>query len=360
MQLQHAILLHMSKSLKVLIPAVLVVVIAVIAAYTYNPKTASLKIGVITPLTGEAGAWGNWVKNSIELASENSNLKMIYEDSMCDPKTGVNAYKKLTDVDKVDLITGFVCSSVAMAVSPLAEQDGITMITTGASTTDLKDAGEHIFNMWPLNDAQAIFVADYLISQGIRKAAILYVNNDFGLTMKQSFEQEFKEKGGQIVSVETVEQKATDLRTQLTKIKQAEPEYVFLATYYENAGFALKQSKELNYNLKFIGSIDTYNQQTKEIAGDAIEGYQYSNPKNSDKTAYQAFVKDYEERFGEKPDLPGEAAYDTINLIKKALEENSDIETYFLRVKDYLGASGKLEIDEKGNVVKEFEIVKAQ
>ena len=68
---------------------------------------------------------------------------------------------------------------------------------------------------------------------------------------------------------------------QLTKIKQASPEYVFLATYYENAGFALKQNKELGYALNFIGPIDSFNEKTREIAGESIMGYKYSKPKNS-------------------------------------------------------------------------------
>lgn len=121
---------------------------------TPNPAQKTIKVGVITPLTGEAAAWGNWVKNSLNLAKQKtdaSSIELIYEDSMCDPKTGVSAYNKLKNTNGVELVTGFVCSSVALAVAPLAEGDGITMITTGASATDLKDAGEHIFNMWPLN-----------------------------------------------------------------------------------------------------------------------------------------------------------------------------------------------------------------
>ncbi len=135
------------------------------------------------------------------------------------------------------------------------------------------------------------------------------------------------------------------------------PDYVFLATYYENAGFALKQNKELGYNLTFIGSIDTYNQQTREIAGDAVIGYKYSKPKTSDQTVYQAYVEKYEAKYGEKPDLPGEAAYDAVYLIGNALQEKRGIEDYLLEVKDYLGASGRFSIDSKGNISKEFEII---
>lgn len=208
-----------------------------------------------------------------------------------------------------------------------------------------------------LNDVQAVFVADYLMEKGVKRAAILYVNNDFGVTMKDGFKQEFEKQGGKITTIEAVEQKATDIRTQLAKIKQGNPEYVFLGTYYENAGFTLKQNKELGYNLKLIGSIDTFNQQTREIAQDAVLGYQYSKPVVSDPAVYDAYARSYQALYGEKPDLPGEAAYDAFQLTYNALKEGIDVEKYLLSVKDYSGASGRFSIDEKGNIVKGFEIV---
>ncbi len=342
-----------------------VVAVVVVAGIWYGTSRQPadeevIKIGVITPLTGEAAAWGNWVKNSIDLAYQevnNPNIKLIYEDSMCDPKTGVTAYNKLKNVDDVDLVTGFVCSSVAMAVAPLAEEDDLTMITTGASATDLKDAGEHIFTAWPLNDAQAIFVADYLIENDVKRVAILYVNNDFGVTMKDAFNGQFEQGEREITKIEVVEQKATDIRTQLTKIKETNPEYVFLGTYYENAGFVLRQNEELAYDLNFIGSVDTYNEQTREIAEDTVVGYKYSKPIVSDPTVYQDYVRNYESKYGEKPDSPGEAAYDAFYLIGNALKNKVDVEEYLLSVKDYLGASGKFSIDSKGNIIREFEII---
>lgn len=344
----------------------MVLCLVVLGISTFVQKNNSLsnksviKIGVITPLTGEAAAWGTWVKKGLDLAVAeigNSKIKLIYEDDKCDPKTGVDAYNKLINIDHVDMITGLVCSSVALAVEPLANKDGIPMITTGASATTLRGKGDQVFNAWSLNDVQAIFVADYLIDSGVKKVAILSSNNDLGVTLKDGFKAEFEKKGGIITTMEVVDQKSTDVKTQLAKIKASNPEYVFLGTYYDNAAYTFKQNKELGYGLKFIGTLDSYNEKVREIAGDAVIGYKYSFAKiDASSTALINFENAYKAKYGEEMSSPGDVAYDAMNLINDAINSGKSVGSYLLSVKDYIGASGKFSFDQNGDAVRDNEI----
>ncbi len=332
------------------------------SVHTANQQNSTkiIKIGVITPLTGEAAAWGTWVQKSMDLAYaeiNNPNIKLIYEDDKCDPKTGVDAYIKLTTVDHVDMITGQVCSSVTLAIEPLAKRDNIPLLTTGASATSLRGAGDQLFNLYFLNDVASIYIANYLTSIGIKKAAILYVNNDFGATLRDGFKTQFENNGGTVTDIESVDQKSQDNRTQLAKIKQSGPEYVFLATYYDNAAYAMKQNKELGYGLKTIGTIDTYNDKSMSIAGDGVIGHKYTRAKANDSKVSADFLKNYQAKYGEKVDAPGPTAYDAMYLINDAIKSGKSIRDYLLSVRNYNGASGKLSIDENGDVSIEQEVI---
>jgi len=323
-------------------------------------STKIIKIGVITPLTGEAAAWGTWVQKSMDLAYgeiNNPNIKLIYEDDKCDPKTGVDAYIKLTTIDHVDMITGQVCSSVTLAIEPLAKKDNIPLITTGASATSLRGAGDQLFNLYSLNDVSSIYIANYLTSIKVNKAAILYVNNDFGVTLRDGFKTQFEKNGGIITDIESIDQTSTDVRTQLAKIKQSGPEYVFLATYYNNAAYAMKQNNELGYGLKTIGTLDTYNDKVRAIAGDAVIGHIYSRAKANDSKVSTDFINNYQAKYGEKVDVPGDTAYDAIYLINDAIKSGKSIGDYLLSVKNYVGASGKFSVDENGDAVIDQEMV---
>jgi branched-chain amino acid transport system substrate-binding protein len=257
----------MNKTTKTILWLVVVIIILVGIWYGVSRKPIApttkepIKIGTILPLTGEAAVWGENVKTGIELAKEEINkkggingrkLEIIYENGQCDSKTGVSAAQKLITVDKVQVIIGEICSSVTLAIAPIAKQNKVVLITPASSADSISQAGEYIFRNYPRNSQFLDKIIELIEKLNKKKITILFVNNDYGVGLKDYALQKIsKEK---IVLVEGHDQKETDFRTTLTKLKSINPDAVILATYYEDGALILKQAKEMKINALFLGT----------------------------------------------------------------------------------------------------------
>jgi branched-chain amino acid transport system substrate-binding protein len=346
----------------------LVVVVIVIAIYygvikKQTPTTKeTIKIGAILPLTGEAAVWGQNAKTGIELAKEEINKKggingrkieVIYEDSQCDPKTGASAAQKLITVDKVQVIIGDACSSVTLAIAPIANQNKVVLITPGSSADSISQAGEYIFRNYPKNSQFLGKVIELIEKLDKKKIAILFVNNDYGVGLKDYALQKIsKEK---IVLVEGHNQKETDFRTTLAKLKSINPDAVILATYYEDGSLILKQAKEMKINTLFLGTDAFDDPKVIEIAKEAAEGLVLSTVKPGAGPKFLEFKKAYLEKYNKEPVILSDFAYDTINIIAEAIEKRNyngeDIKNYLYSIKNFQGASNLISFDENGDLI---------
>lgn len=221
-----------------------------------------VKIGISAPLTGEAASFGDGMKAGAELALKEINeaggingheLKLIFEDDKCNNKDGVNALTKLATVDKVSAIIGPLCSAAAGAGLPAVQRAGIPDIVFG-SAPHLPSIGNYIFRIYPSDNFQGKFAAEYAYNTlGKRKAAILYVVNDWGQGLQEVFSKRFKELGGEVVFNEGVTQSANDLRTPITKLKTTEPDFIYFPAYPAVGAVGIKQFKDLNITVPIFG-----------------------------------------------------------------------------------------------------------
>jgi len=328
-----------------------------------TPTTKEMiKIGAILPLTGEAAVWGENVKTGIELAKEEINKKggingrkieVIYEDGQCDSKTGVSAAQKLITVDKVQVIIGEVCSSVTLAIAPIANQNKVVLITPASSADSISQAGEYIFRNYPRNSQFLDKISELIEKLNKKKIAILFVNNDYGVGLKDYALQKIsKEK---IVLVEGHDQKETDFRTTLTKLKSINPDAVILATYYEDGALILKQAKEMKINALFLGTDAFDDPKVVEIAKEAAEGLIFSAVKLEAGPKFSEFKKAYIEKYNKEPVFLSDFAYDTLNIIAEAIEKGNykgeDIKNYLYSIKNFPGASNSISFDENGDLI---------
>lgn len=221
-----------------------------------------IRIGVSLPLTGEAASLGEQTKAGIELAQKELNdaggiggrqIQLIFEDDKCS-KDGVDVFTKLVSLDRVDAIIGPLCSAAAGPGLPIAQANRVPTIFW-ASAPGLTSVGSHVFRTHPSDLFQGKFAAEYVYTTlGKRNAAVLYVNNDYGKGLSDVFADRFTELGGTINLVEGVAQDATDVRTQLTKIKAASPEALYMALYPASGAIAVKQAKGLGLDAVRFGS----------------------------------------------------------------------------------------------------------
>ncbi len=339
-----------------------------------QPK--ELKIGAILPLTGDAAKYGQSTKNGIDLALEEINLKgginvgkidVIYEDSQADPKKAVSIFQKMTTVDKISFFLGPLSSSEVLAVAPTANKKKVIILAPAASSPQITNAGDYIFRnvMSDLFDGRV--VADFAFNNlGKKTAGIIYINNDFGVGLKESFKSFFEKYGGKVVTEEVFDVGATDFRTQLVKIKKSSPEIVFLVGQSE-MGYILRQSTELGLKTQWVSFSMFEDPQILEIAGNAAEGVYYTyrvfDPK-SDIPVVKNFADSFREKYGQEPDIFAGLAYDATKILAQAVENGEQdaekVKEALCDIKDFPGVVGTTSFDENGDVMKPIGIKKIE
>lgn len=327
-----------------------------------SANTATIKLGFIGPLTGDAANIGQDARAATMIAVEDINaaggvsgkqIEMIYEDGKCTGKDASNAANKLINIDKVAAIIGGACSSETSAVAGSAEASKIPELSYCSSAPNITTAGDYIFRNYPSDTFQGKFAAEYAAKElGKKKAAILYVKTDYGVGIKDVFSKEFAALGGEIVAAEGYEQTSRDLRTSLTKIKAANPDIVYFLGYTEATVAGLRQAAELQLNVPVLGGDAWDDQKIWEEAGTAGEGAIYSiiYAKGSDPFKQKMQAK------GANITTCAPFAYDAVKLmaetIRQAGTDGEKIKNQLYKTNYQGGVSAdKITFDSNGDIV---------
>ena len=324
-------------------------------------ESQKIKVGVISPLTGDFASYGSDVQRGIALALEENDfkdVKVIYEDA-CLPKEASTAINKLVQVDNVDLISGVFCIISVEPILALADQDDINVMMVASVPDAFVGISEDLFSAhFAIKDeaiAQAEFAYNYL---GARKGAILFLDNPFGISYKNNFAKRFEELGGNIVSTEALDVYKGDFRTPITKVKTASPDVVLVVHLGNELGLILKQAKELGVDAKFIGTYEAEDISVINAGGAATEGLWISSPKMLEQGKVSDFTKRFNQKYGAAPTAISRNAYDAvklqINAYKQCAGDKKCIRTTIGSTKNYDGASGKFSISANGTAVKEI------
>lgn len=333
-----------------------------------QPK--EIKIGAILPLTGDAASWGASAKEGIDLAVSEINAKggaggikvaIVYEDTQAQPEKGASAMQKLASIDKVPAVIGDIVSATTLAVAPIAEQNKVVLLSPTASAPKITDAGKFIFRIWPSDLAEGVTIANFVAQKlMLKNVAVMYIQNDYGLALKDVFEKEFTKQGGTIIDTLSYKPDETDFRSHLSKIMKKKPDAIYLISYYKDAGLALKQAKQLKIKTQFLGTTAIEEPKLFEIAGAAAEGLIYAissgyDAKSSDEIV-KAFNAKYKEKFGKDPTFVQAQCYDAVNIIASVIGKGNTtgeaIQKGLESVKDYHGVTGTFGFDANGDVVK--------
>ncbi len=297
-------------------------------------ENATFKVGGIGPTTGGAAVYGQAVKNAIQIAIDeiNSNggfngyqVEYQFADDEHDAEKSVNAYNSLKDWG-MQMLIGTVTSSPCIAVANETSSDNMFQITPSGSAVDCV-VNDNAFRMCFSDPNQGIASAQYINDHNLaKKVGIIYDSSDvYSTGIYEKFVQESEGKNFEIVAEEqfTADSK-TDFTTQLTKIKAAEADLVFLPFYYSEAALVLNQAKQMGYAPTFFGcdgmdGILTLDNFDKSLA----EGLMLLTPFSADATDELTvnFVKEYQNRYGEIPNQFAADGYDCAYTLKYAIEK---------------------------------------
>lgn len=227
-----------------------------------KPTGEAINVGVIQPLTGAVAADGDFVRKGAEIARDAINdkggvldrpLQLLVEDNKSDPKESVSAAEKLIVSDKVPCIMGCWGSSMTLAVMPKMEQYSVPLLVETSGADSITTGGNPwVFRIAPSVSGEAAGFAKYYQNFGIKKAEFLGVNTDWGRTANKSYGELVTKNGGTIGAVEVMDQDATDMGAQITKVKQSGGDHFFLTTDVGQIVLVLKQAQERQLSTSVI------------------------------------------------------------------------------------------------------------
>lgn len=373
----------MRKLFAIILVCCLVAGLALGCSPSTETKEKVVNLGGIFPMTGASATFGASSKNAEVMAAEEWNaaggamvdgvkttVNVIVEDDQGSPEVGASAAQKLINQDQVIGVIGAVMSKVSLAVAPICQAAGIPEISPTSTNVKVTLVGDYIFRACFIDPFQGTVMAKYAYETlGVKTAAVLYDNgNDYNKGLAENFKAAFEKLGGKVVAYEafTDEEKTVDYKAQLTTIKAAKPEFLYLPNYYGSAALQLKQAREMGLNVPAGGGDGWDSSKFVEIGGAAVEGGVFSNhfSKDDQTPAVQTFVKAYTAKYGEAPDALAALAYEATNLFLDAFKtcgstKGSDIRDA-MKNTSFVGISGAYKFDANRDPIKSAVIIKIE
>lgn len=325
-----------------------------------------LYIASANPMTGDSAQFGDMKVKAIQLALDECNaaggidgkeVKLLVGDDTGNPKEAPNVAQKFASDDRVLAVIGHWNSSCTLAARGIYNEAGIPTITESVNKTITDGTTPAVFRISLTDTEQANALAGYAYNQmGKRNAAILYTANDFGNGLMNDFTAAFTAQGGTIAASETYfEGQSKDFSPQLTKIKAANPDLLFVAGYYVETALIAQQARNMDFDVPMLGTEGISSEELIKLGGDAVEGIRFAGFFHPDVefTGTKEFVEAFREKYNKEPDTYAALAYDTANLILDAMRENGatreGILKYLNSGKEFEGVAGPVTFINNGS-----------
>lgn len=328
-------------------------------------SNGAAKMGVISYLTGAGAAYGESIRQGLELARDEINAKgkvkidLVFEDSKGEKNEAINAANKLIHKDNVLAILGPTLSSEMFAIGPMVNQEGVPIMGTSLTVEGITEIGDYVFrNSLPESAAIPQSIKRAKAKYNLKKVAIMYSdNNDLAVSGYKTIQQTLKEEGIEVLGVETFADKNTDFSAQLTKIATLKPDAIMVAGLYQEAALILKKARELGINVPVVGNNGFNSPQLIKSAGAAADGAVVASPwfPGKEDPKVKKFIADYKAKYNKEPDQFAAQAYDALQIMAIALEKSGSttdrkkLREQLAAVKDYDGVTGKFAFDAKRN-----------
>lgn len=334
-----------------------------------NINKEPVKIGILFSKSGNLAPYGEKAFEGYELAredlfSQGIKIDFIIEDTKSTSKDAINGFHKLVSSDKVQIVIGPEASGLALAIAPIANENKVVLFAPTISADKFSTPNDYTFRNWPsskLISEKAALVAHKL---GYNSIAILTINNDMGASYSIDFKNKFESLGGKVVFNDNYKIDESNFSSQLLNLRKSNPDAIYLVGQVE-MGQILKQMRELNFTIPIISGIGIEDPKVKEIAGDNINGIIYTTPSynpNSNQSVVRKYEEDFEKKYNKKSEIFAACTYDAVMIIGKLISEGNitsdKIKEALFKMQNYDGVSGKINIDNNGDVIKDISIKK--
>jgi branched-chain amino acid transport system substrate-binding protein len=337
-----------------------------------NTATAGggeILVGEYGSMTGPQATFGQSTHNGIMMAVDEINakggingrkIKVITEDDQSKQDEAATAVTKLISQNNVIAVLGEVASSASIAAAPICQANKVPMITPSSTNPEVTKKGDYIFRICFTDDYQGHSLGEYVAKTlGVKRAAILTdVKSDYSQGLGHFFEERFTALGGQIVAKASYANGDSDFKSQLTSVKAANPEVLFVPGYYTDIGQIATQSKDLGMNQPLVGGDGWESPKLIEIGGKSLEGSYYSNHYFYGDPApiVRDFVQKYKDRYGATPDALAALGYDDARVLGDALKRSAgkggkDLRDAIAATKGFAAVTGTINIGPERNAI---------
>ena len=336
-----------------------------------NKQQDTIKVGLIVELTGDMPGVGASSKNAAQLAVNEQNstggisiggkpyqIELVVEDNASKAEQSVAAVNKLITQDNVLAIVGPNASLGAIPAAEIAEYNKTLLITpwsTNPKTTLDTTTGkpkDYVFRACYTDPFEGRVLARFVLDKlKAKKVAVLYdVASEAPKSQADLFRLTFEELGGKTVAFETYTTGDRDFSAQLTKIKSANPDVIFLPAYYNDVGLIAQQAHRAGITQPLVGSDAWSSPELIKLSNGTVEGDYFANHYASDIATPTAkkFIDAYTKQYGNIPDDVAALTYDSMGLLFEAIKKSPSLDRKVVRdslatLANYPGVTGNIQ-----------------
>jgi branched-chain amino acid transport system substrate-binding protein len=329
-----------------------------------------IKIGAVSCLTGALSTFGVSSIQGAKLAVQEINaaggtlgqsIELIVEDNGSKAGETATILRKFISQDKVVAVLGGLTSSSTMEGAPLAQAAKLPLLTPSATNIAVTKIGNYIFRSCFIDPFTGQMMARFALDRLQAKQAIVMtdVKQDYSVGLTDAIRLYFSQNGAKNLSTLSYSSGDTDFRTQLTAVRMAHPEVVFLPGYYTEAALILLQARQLGIKCPFVGGEGWDSPTLVQVAGKAADGNYYTDHFSAadPDPKVQKFVQTYRAKYATLPDALAALWYDGARLLAQAVQHAGSQDPEKVRdalaaTRDFDGVTGRISIDDNRNASK--------
>lgn len=326
-------------------------------------KDDTIKVGVVVPLSGNAGVLGDYTLKGLQLAVDEQNAKggllgkkieLDVQDSKADPKEGVTVVKNMLANEQKPLLVYSIMSGVTMAIKPETEKNNILLMSAVGTDKFLENSNYTIRNYvsaTTIGQNLAPYLKDNL---KVNNLVVFYSNNEYGISVRDAVKKYCDEKGITMTS-EPYEETSLDYKSLVAAKINKDTECVYVAGVGKGLGTMIKQIRESGYTGKIVGDQLITFPDVITAAGDALNGIPYLDfafDINSPNPNTKSFVDSFRSKYQTDPQNFSVITYDGMKLLFNTIEKNNTLESAKLvnalnATKDYQGVFGPVSVTDR-------------
>ncbi len=341
-------------------------------------SAGDIPVGVYGALTGDQAAFGTSTVQGVRIAADEINaaggvlgrkIRLHIEDDQGRAEEAASVVTKLITGKTVAVLIGENSSNQSLAAAPIAQANGVPMISPSSTNPAVTEKGEYIFRVCFTDPYQGKALAAFVRNtMKLGTAAILQdQKNDYSVGLAAVFREEFERGGGRIVAQQSYSGGDTEFRPQLTAIKRANPQALFIPGFYTDVGQIAIQARDLGITVPLVGGDGWDSPTVIQIGGKAVEGSYFSDHYfvGDTRPVVQKFVQEYERRHGKKPEATAALGYDALHIWANAARRANSVDRKAVRdqiaaTKDYQGVSGTITMGPDRNPIKPVAMIRIE